>query len=369
MKKTLFAAALAGAAMFVSCGDANNGAARMGSLSKFDSLSYAVGVDLGNGLINREMRDVPLDLKAIDKGIKEAFKSKDTELQEKNQEVLRTFFMMTRRERAMAIARKRAEADSARLANGDSTRVEWPAADPEMFESEEERENISLALGRDIGFSFRDNKLPIHMVWIGQAMQDVRDGNARMTEDEAREFLQHYIMVTYPAECLAASQAWLAKVEKKSGVKKTESGLLYKVTDAGDEQAKATDDRDVVKVHYTGRTRDGKVFDTSRFADRPEEFKKMMREQRPDMFDEKGNLKEEDEPVEFPLNGVIKGWTEGLKLVGKGGKITLWIPSELAYGERARSREIGPNEALQFDVELLDITPYEEPQAEETIEE
>ena len=62
-----------------------------------------------------------------------------------------------------------------------------------------------------------------------------------------------------------------------------------------------------------------------------------------------------DNPIEFPLNRVIKGWTEGMKLVGKGGRITLWIPSELAYGEYGSGQNIGPNQALRFDVELLEV--------------
>ena len=70
---------------------------------------------------------------------------------------------------------------------------------------------------------------------------------------------------------------------------------------------------------------------------------------------------EREEPAEFPLNRVIPGWTEGMKLVGKGGAITLWIPADLAYGPRGAGRDIGPNEALQFEVEIVDVKPYVEP--------
>lgn len=87
----------------------------------------------------------------------------------------------------------------------------------------------------------------------------------------------------------------------------------------------------------------------------------MMRKQRPDAFNEDGTPKEGDKEADFPLNRVIKGWTEGLQLVGKGGTITLWIPADLAYGARGAGRDIGPNEALEFEVEVIDVIPYVEP--------
>ena len=70
---------------------------------------------------------------------------------------------------------------------------------------------------------------------------------------------------------------------------------------------------------------------------------------------------DQSETVEFPLNRVIKGWTEGMKLVGEGGSITLWIPSNLAYGPEGAGRMIGANEALVFNVEIVEVKPYEEP--------
>ena len=109
----------------------------------------------------------------------------------------------------------------------------------------------------------------------------------------------------------------------------------------------------MVKVHYTGRLRSGRVFDSSIFENRPKEQQEMMKQYYPDTYNE-------NNPVEFQLNQVIKGWTEGMQLVGKGGKIKLWIPSELAYGESG-TRNIAPNQALEFEVELLDVTPYVPP--------
>lgn len=352
MKRVFFAAALAGAAMLASCGGNKTGV-EMGSLSKFDSLSYALGANIGYG-INYEMKDIPFDFEAVDKGILEGAMDKASQPHDESLNMLREYFMSKRGERARAIAKKRAEADSVRLAGGDSTKAEYPVADPEMFESEEERTQLSYAFGNDIGYNIANSGIPVQLVWICEAMQNVRDKSAKMDEDAVNQYLQYYFMVKRPAENAEASKAWLEKIEKKSGVKKTESGLLYKVTEMGDTTMMAKDPRDVVKVHYTGRTREGKVFDTSKFANRPKEQQELIKKQRPDSYDK-------DEPVEFPLNRVIPGWTEGLQLVGKGGKITLWIPSELAYGQRGAGRDIGPNEALEFEVELIDVTPYEEP--------
>lgn len=110
------------------------------------------------------------------------------------------------------------------------------------------------------------------------------------------------------------------------GVQTTESGLQYKVDKMG-EGEKATSASDTVVVHYKGSTLDGKVFDSS--------------------YDR-------NEPATFPLDRVISGWTEGFQLIPAGSTFTLWIPANLAYGDRAPA-EIGPNRVLRFDCELLEV--------------
>lgn len=370
MKKVLFVAALAGSAMLAACGE-NPSGVRMGSLSSdFDSLSYALGANIGTG-VGRDMRDIPFDYKVMEQAIKEGAMGKAKQDHDESVDMLRNYFTQIRPERMQAIAKERAEQDSIRLASGDTTKVEYPVADEAMFESEEQRKKISYAFGNDIGYNLANNEagLPLQVVWICQAIQDVHEGKAQMDEMAVMEYLQNYFMVTLPQQNKEASEAWLAKIEKKSGVRKTESGLLYKVVEAGDENVMAKDSRDQVKVHYTGRTRKGKVFDASRFADRDKQQQEMLRKNRPDMFNEDGSLKEAEEPVEFPLNRVIPGWTEGMKLVGKGGKIILWIPSDLAYGPRGAGGAIGANEALEFEVELIDVIPFEEPVQEAETEE
>lgn len=341
MKRSFIGAACLCAAMLTSCG--NKEGLTMGSLSEFDSLSYALGANMGYGL-NYEMSDVPFDFKAVDEGIKDGAFDKAKQEHDAAIEQLRDYFMNKRPARMKAIAEKYA---------ADST-LTPVKADPDMFATEGERDSVSYAFGQDIGFNIKESDMPIKVAWILEAMQNVRDNNAKMDEAAASDYLQYFFMVKRPAQNAEASKAWLEKIEKKSGVQKSESGLLYKVVKMGDETVMATDQRDMVKVHYTGRTRDGKVFDSSIFKNRPKEQQEQLKKYRPDDYDK-------DEPIEFALNRVIPGWTEGMQKVGKGGKIMLWIPAELAYGTRGAGNDIGPNEALEFEVELIDVTPYEEP--------
>jgi FKBP-type peptidyl-prolyl cis-trans isomerase FklB len=129
-----------------------------------------------------------------------------------------------------------------------------------------------------------------------------------------------------PAENKAAGEKFLAENAQNAGVTTTASGLQYQVFNEGTGATpKATDN---VTVHYKGTTIDGKEFDSSygRGA-----------------------------PATFPLNRVIAGWTEGLQLMKEGAKYRFFIPSNLAYGERGAGRDIGPNSALIFDVELIKV--------------
>lgn len=331
----------------------------MGSRSKMDSLSYAMGFDIGMS-IQQGLRDIPFNFDELTLGLEKAALDKATMTLDQTNEILRPYMMSTANARRRAIAVERAKADSARWAAGDSTQVEYPVADEAMFESEAERNEISYAMGANIGYSLAQSPLPLAMVWVCAGVQDVHNGTPQMNEYQCRDQFQNY-EVQMLTRNQKASEAWLAKVAKKSGVQRTESGLLYKIVKEGDPEVKATSPLDRVKVHYTGRTRTGKVFDSSHFNKRPKAQQEMMRERFPDMFDEKGNPKDGDEPAEFMLNGVIPGWTEGMQLVGKGGKIILWLPSELAYGARGAGQDIQPNDALEFEVELLDVVPFETP--------
>lgn len=132
---------------------------------------------------------------------------------------------------------------------------------------------------------------------------------------------------TTPEENRAAGAAFLAENTKKSNIITTASGLQYEILTAGT-GTKSPSATDNVTVHYRGTTIDGKEFDSSYSR---------------------------GEPATFPLNRVIKGWTEGVQLMKEGAKYRFYIPSELAYGEQGAGRDIGPNATLIFDVELIKI--------------
>ena len=151
-----------------------------------------------------------------------------------------------------------------------------------------------------------------------------------MTDDQILSLLTEYQEVlarVVPEKNLKAGEAYLAAQAKKPGVKKTASGLEYKVVKDG--TGKSPKLTDSVSAHYKGTLTDGTEFDSS--------YKR-------------------GEPASFEVNGVIPGWTEALQLMKEGSKWELFIPSTLAYGERGRP-SIPPNSTLIFEVELLKVEP------------
>jgi len=209
-----------------------------------------------------------------------------------------------------------------------------PAQAPEM---KTEADSVSYAIGMNLAANVAKDNIEINPTMLAAGLADAIGGKARLTQEQAQD-----VMVALQARLMAKQkeategaaqknlkegQAFLAENKNKPGVMSTASGLQYQVlTEGTGAMPKSTDK---VKVHYEGRLIDGTVFDSS-----------IKRGQ----------------PITFPLNGVIPGWTEGLQLMKVGAKYRFFIPSNLAYGEKGfAGSPIGPNATLIFDVELLGI--------------
>ena len=202
----------------------------------------------------------------------------------------------------------------------------------------EPNSKYSYGFGYDMGQNMlsQDYKELDIEVFIAGYLDAVEEAEAKMSDQEIASARQEFRAElgrrrqAYAAkvgeENKAKGAEWLAQKMTEEGCKVTGSGLQYKIIEAGgDRKPKATES---VTVNYRGTTIDGKEFDSS--------YKRGT-------------------PATFPLNRVISGWTEGLQLIGEGGKIELYIPSGLAYGERGSGANIPPNSALFFEVELIKI--------------
>ena len=341
MKKTFMAiVALACAGLICSCGS-KGVKVEKGNLAEMDSLSYGMGANIGTSLKYR-YGQLSLNIDCFKNGVQDGLTDKAKLKYVEVYKSLNTFFTETLSDRYQ---------NYQQLMATDSTAVFTP------FDTAEECDEISYNFGLLHCKDIKQTGMPLKYHWLLKGLQDSYEGSTEISDEDIDRLLRHYFMIVRPAEAGERSAEWIAEKAKSFGAKTTESGLVYKVVKKGDMSKAAKNDEDVVKVHYVGKLQDGTVFDASRFNKRSKEQQEMMRMQHPAMFDEKGNLLEADEPVEFPLNRVIKGWTEGMKLVGPGGKIKLYIPADLAYGPRGGGQLIGPNEALEFEVELLEVVP------------
>lgn len=213
------------------------------------------------------------------------------------------------------------------------------------------KDKLSYSIGFEMGSSIKRNGIDVDQNIVTKAINDaLSGGKALMNEQEMRE------SISALQKDMAAKQqertkgladknkkegaAFLAENKKKEGVKALPGGLQYVILSEGKgKQPKATD---TVTVQYRGTLIDGSEFDSS--------YKR-------------------GQPATFGLNQVIKGWTEGVQLMKEGGKIRLFVPSELGYGDRGSGAQIGPNAALIFEIELIAVgqAPQGEPQSGATV--
>ena len=197
----------------------------------------------------------------------------------------------------------------------------------------------SYAIGQNIGKSMNQQNVDIDYKTLIKGIKDGLAGKSELSDTEIQT-----VMTTFQEEQMKkqkekftkdaklnkeSGSAFLAKNKSKPGVITTQSGLQYKVDKKGTGTV-SPKKTDTVVVHYQGTLIDGTEFDSS--------YKR-------------------NTPATFPVNGVIKGWTEALQLMKVGDEYTLYVPSDLAYGERGAGALIGPNQLLIFKVKLEEINP------------
>jgi len=205
-------------------------------------------------------------------------------------------------------------------------------------------QKVSYCIGLDMGGNFKQMELDVDTDQLIEGIKaGLTDAKPALSEEEMKATMTQFqkemmakqkVMMEKQQEKMkeqgkvnkVEGEKFLAENKKKEGVKTTDSGLQYIVVEEGKGDSPADDD--TVTVDYAGTLIDGTEFDSS--------YKR-------------------GEPVSFPVNGVIKGWTEALKLMKPGSKLKLFIPSELAYGERGAGKDIGPSATLIFEVELKEV--------------
>ncbi len=211
-----------------------------------------------------------------------------------------------------------------------------PAAPSARLKSE--IDSVSYAIGLMMAQNFRNqNMQAVNGNLLGQAVEDaLRGRKSLLDETQAQACMQSFSRKMYEQQSREnakqyepnkkAGEAFLAANKTKDSVVTLPSGLQYKILRKGDGPKPTATDK--VKTHYHGTLIDGKVFDSS---------------------------VERGEPISFPVGGVITGWIEALQLMPVGSKWRLFVPYQLAYGERGSSPAIPPYSALIFDLELLGI--------------
>jgi FKBP-type peptidyl-prolyl cis-trans isomerase FklB len=200
-----------------------------------------------------------------------------------------------------------------------------------------DKEKLSYGIGMDIGSNLKRESIDVDPDLLGKGLKDSYvGGKTLLTEDQARQAIADFqqAQMAKKAEAMKAlseknkaeGEKFLAENAKKAGVKTLPSGLQYMEITPG--KGKSPTASDTVTTHYKGTLIDGTEFDSSY---------------------------QRGEPATFPVSGVIPGWTEALQLMKEGAKWKLFLPANLAYGERGAGPDIGPNAALIFEVELISV--------------
>jgi FKBP-type peptidyl-prolyl cis-trans isomerase FklB len=217
-----------------------------------------------------------------------------------------------------------------------TTTAKKPATAAAPLTLKTQKEKQSYAVGMSMGQGLQRQQVPVDPALVARGLRDAMAGKAILKDDEMKAALQELRSGLQKNMEAKAQQegnankiegdAFLAANKSKDGVKTLPDGLQYKILQEGSGPKPTASD--TVSVNYRGTLINGKEFDSS--------YKR-------------------GQPATFPVGGVIKGWTEALQLMPVGSKWQLFIPSDLAYGDRGAGADIGPNATLIFEVELLSI--------------
>ena len=196
-----------------------------------------------------------------------------------------------------------------------------------------DEEKFSYAIGVQVGNSLKQGGAELDVNALTMAIQDVlNEKEFQVSPAEMQEVMSRFREKEFEQRLESGQEnrqeekEFLAANKSKKGVVETASGLQYKILKEG--TGKKPTVSDTVEVHYEGRLLDGTVFDSSY---------------------------QRGESITFPLANVIKGWQEAVPLMTEGSKYQIYVPAELAYGERGAGASIGPNTMLIFDIELISV--------------
>lgn len=339
--------------------------------AEFDTLSYALGMNLGIS-INVQQADMDLDADIIAKMLRsEALNTNiDNKGINQNRKHLNEFsaervrpFMMQKRMTAYV------ETDQ-------PDTIEQPV----LYDDTYRRDEVSEWFGRDMAEYIRSTQVPVNLTWLMAGYEDSKsvksveeiDSLMALTTTEMRAALDPYFRAELPKKSREASEAWLAEVATKPDVQPLVVGadtLYYRIDEAGGE-VKPADGRDTITMRFEMFTRRGTLVESTvqRGADRRDEVAKRVEKLQQDTLIDPARRDEQIEAlnksVDFAFEPnimlsrfTVRGAIEALKQVGEGGRITIWMPSSLAYGPRG-NRAVLPNEAIVMSVRLVDVVPY-----------
>lgn len=345
--------------------------------AEFDTLSYAVGMNVGLSLSLQNSHlefDQDVLLATIDEVLTQ--KELDMEMLEHNTELMSRYsndvarpYLMAKRSQAMIQTDRR---DTLKL--------------PEVYNEEFTRENVVVMFGRDIAGYITKLALPVNTYWVYKALEDaakvdspkVIDSIMSITGNDVRTYMSNYVKNDWAAYNLERTRTWLKNIAQQEGVHPmvVENDTLYYRVDVAGHGLRPMHITDTVAFSYEVFTRSGRSVEST--TKRVEALRKNLEQARTNMFfpdsaKREAHLKQLEEQIvkvenlRIPLSSsIIKGSQYALKHVSEGGEITIWMPASLAYGERG-NRAVGPNDGVVMRVKLHGVT-HVDPEAEATPE-